>query len=137
MPSISLSILVGLASLLVITVSAVLQYISHRHNVVDTRFEREQKIKTNLGTDQIEVEEFTENEYDISIRLSDVDVRERTGRLYRWKKLLFPTADIDGTTVAKMEVKPDHNIAYGLYEIEGFKDEYGGLRGVFLSSRGE
>lgn len=111
------SVIVGLASLVVIFISAVLQYLSHRHNVVDTRFEREQKIKTNLGTNQIEVEKFTDDEYDISIRLVDVDVREKSGRLYRLKKLLLPTGDIERTTVAKMEVKPNHSIEYGLYEI--------------------
>jgi len=126
------SVVIGLVSLCIITTSTILQYISHRHSVVDTRFEREQKIKEQLGEEQIKVEAFTEDDYDISIKVFDVDVREESGILYKLKKIIIPTADIDGTTVVKMGIKPDSNIPLGMYTIQGFKKDGGCLRGIVL-----
>lgn len=124
---------IGLVSLIIITVSAILQYISHRHNVVDTRFEREQKIMTQLGEEQVEVEGFSNDELDLSIRVLDVDVKENTSRIYHLKKILVPTSDIEGTTVVKIGVKPDHGIPPGMYAIEGWESDEGVLRGIFLN----
>lgn len=130
MSSVSLSVVIGLASLVIITVSMVLQYISHRHNVVDSRFEREQKIEKQLGYEPVVAPGFTQDEYEISVRLFDVDVRERSGLWYKLKKLLIPTTDIEGTTVVKLEVKPDNEIPPGLYIIEGWEDGKRAIRGT-------
>lgn len=126
-----LSIAVALASLLVIGLSTFLQYISHRHEVVDTRFEREQKIKKNLGSKRMEVAEFTQESFDIAVRVGFVDVRERSGVAYRAKKLLWPFGSIEGTTVVKMDLHPDSDIPLGLYRVEGLESiDKNGLRGI-------
>lgn len=132
----SLSSVIALLFLIIIGLSIFLQYISHRH-VVDSRYEREQKIKDQLGTEQIKVESFTEREYDIQIRVYYVDVREKDGILYNIARLLVPTSDIDGTTVVKMGIHPESEMPYGIYMLRGWdesQDNPSIIRGILTTT---
>ncbi|MFC7068095.1 hypothetical protein [Halobaculum lipolyticum] len=113
----------------------VLSYISHRHSVVDSRFEREEKLKTKLGAvGSVTCEGFTEDEYQLRVKVADVDVREPSGRIYRYKKLLLPTAEIGGNAVVKLDIHENTDIPLGSYVVKGFNDDDGVIQGTLTVS---
>lgn len=128
--SIGLSTAVRLASLVIVAVSTLLQYVSHRTNVVDSRYERERKITDHLDDRQFTLESFTADGYAVTLDPIDVGVRERSGPAYEMAKVILPTAGIKGTTVLRMRLSSDSDIPEGLYIIEGFDPGTRGLRGL-------
>lgn len=107
-------------SVLVATAALILQYISHRSSVLDTQFERQNKIHQFTGEQPVNVPKFTKHDYMITVELTKTVVKEKDGKLYKIWKYLNPLKDIDGTTIMTFFISNTGNIDTGLYAIEGW-----------------
>ncbi len=119
--------------LTIATVSLVLQYISHRNSVLDSEFERQTKIHQFTGEQPVNLQDFTGNQYDITVELTKTVVHEKDSKIYQFWKYFWPLSDISGHTLLAFDLTRDGGMGYGLYAIEGWPDDSLIERGMIMN----
>lgn len=136
-PSVKTSTAIIAAGVVVAVLSLILQYLSHRHSIIDTPFERETKISQFLGDELVNVPGFTAKGYDLQVRQTKVVVNENKGLRNSLWKYLNPFSDISGTTLVTLELAAAGGIPHGVYSIKGWSDCDCLIRdGIILHKRG-
>jgi hypothetical protein len=115
------------------TVSLVLQYISHRNSVLDSEFERQTKIHQFTGEQPVNLQNFTGEEYDITVELTKTVVVEKDSKIYDFWKYFWPLSDISGHTLLVFHLSRDGGMGYGLYAIEGWSNDSLIERGMIMN----
>ncbi|XGI84402.1 hypothetical protein ACEU6E_03910 [Halorutilales archaeon Cl-col2-1] len=122
------------APIFVATVSLVLQYISHRNSVLDSRFEREQKIDEVIGGSRAyELDDFTGTGYSARLTPDRVRIKENQGRLHTLFKYLNPFGELQGDSLIAFEFgMTGEDFRQGAYHISGFPDDTGIEEGILI-----
>lgn len=118
--------------ILIATSALTLQYISHRNSVLDSEFERQNKIHQFTGERTVNVPNFTRNDYGITIGLTKTVIKEKNSKLYKIWKYLNPFKDIDGKTIMAFSMPRAEGISTGLYAIEGWPNDSLINRGMIM-----
>jgi len=134
LPTISAETALLAAPIFVATISLVLQYISHRNSVLDSRFEREQKIDEIIGGSRpYELDNFTGTGYSALLTLDRVRIKENQGRLHTLFKYLNPFGELQGDSLIAFEFEmAAGHFRQGPYHVSGFPDNTGIEEGILI-----
>lgn len=120
-------------SVSIATISLVLQYLSQRNSVLDTEYEREQKLREEIGSEMVSIENFPEAEGIIGVSLLRPVVNEKSNLLYKIGKYLHPFGDLKGQTKLLLQVDPPDRVPVGFYAIVGWEDDSDIVSGNLLN----
>jgi hypothetical protein len=134
LPSAKANTVLLAAPILVGTVSLVLQYISHRNSVLDSKFERERKIEEILGGSRpYQLDNFTTSQYSVRLTPDRVRIKTKQGRIHSFFKYLNPFGELQGNSLILFEFElTAGNLSQGPYKVSGFPAESGIEEGVLI-----
>lgn len=120
-------------SVSIATISLILQYLSQRNSVLDTEYEREDKLREDIGSEMVSIENFPEDGDLIGVSLLRPLVVEKSGFLYRIWKYLYPFGDLKGQTKLLLKIDPPDGVPIGYYAITGWSDDSNIISGNLLN----
>lgn len=118
------------AAAIIAAISLTLSYISQRHSMIDTPYEREKKIYDGLRDGSVNVQHFTSGKYDIEISLVKIKVIDDRSLLQKGIAILNPFGSLEGKSLVKFHVENGGQMDDGDYELIGDSPDGYLLRGV-------
>lgn len=123
-----------IAPIIVGTISLVLQYISHRNSVLDSKFERERKIEEVLKNSRpYKLQNFTNNHYSAHLTFERVRIKAKKGCIHSFLKYLNPFGELQGHSLILFEFELSAgSLSQGPYKVSGFPAESGIEEGILI-----